>query len=110
MNIQLLPLETLLVLGMTSGVIALTLTRAHVFEWLRNLVVNLANLIHAQFAKQIDTLVHCHYCTGHWVSLFLVILAINLDGPAHFVVTWFSVVAVSALFSSTVNFLLERAH
>jgi len=106
--LEIIALDLLFTLGITSGVISLTLTRGHAFEWFRNFIVNLANLIGERGAKQIDTLVHCHYCVGHWVSLFFVIMAISLDGPMHFIVTWFSVVAVSALFSSTVNYLLER--
>jgi hypothetical protein len=109
LNIILFPIENLLILGITCGVISLTLTRAHFFEWLRNFIVNLCNLINEKFAIQINKLVHCHYCTGHWISLFLVIYVSRFDGPVHFLVSWFSVTAVSVLFSSIVNYLLEKS-
>lgn len=109
MNIELLSFEAIVILGMAAGVVSLTLTRSHAFEWLRNLLVNLACFIGQGFAHQIDKLVHCHYCTGHWTSFLFVILAIKLDGPLYFVVTWFSVTAIAVLFSSLVEFLMMKA-
>lgn len=102
--------ESIFIVGLASGLIALTIARSYFFEWFRNFVVNFSELIFGEnFAKAIHELVNCHYCLGHWTSLFLVISTFEINSFIEFITMWFSVTAFAVLFSSTVNFLMIRS-
>ena len=87
---------SLIFLSLMVSVISLTITKARIFYALRKKV--------DEKNKWLGDLIHCPYCTSHWIALFVVInyhpTVINSgnaikDG----LVSVFSIVAFSTIFS-----------
>lgn len=100
-------IESLVILGLVSGIISFSLTRAVIFSWLRNGVSNFLDLIDNDLADYVDHFMECYYCVSHWVAFFAVCLAFQFDLTFLFIVQWFSVAAIAVLFCSIIDYFMN---
>ena len=85
-----------LVLALCVSSISFTITRAGIFEGFRQWCED--NLV-----DKLDELIHCPYCVSHYAALIGLLITqtiFNITGWViiDFCITWFAIVAVSAVF------------
>ena len=83
--------------------ISYTITATSIFKWFRELV--------SPFHSKIEDLVHCPYCLGHYVAIFVLLITkyriecSNIEF-VNFMFTWFSVMGCVAC----MHFIMTRAY
>lgn len=87
------------VLALAVGAISLTLTKAQIFEWLRNLV--------GRISTWLGELFDCPYCMAHWVALgtmflYKPILIASGHGWLDLFVSYFALVALGSLVAGAI--------
>lgn len=101
-------LETLILLGLASATVSVTVAQSRLFKEPRALV--------ARWWAWGGELISCPYCLGHWVAALLTILwwpllgALDRESPAYVVgflvvliTKWLAITAVSALVSGLIG-------
>ncbi len=86
---------TIILIALATASMTLTISRSKAFSWFRNSFIGNA---------KIRELVRCHYCLGHWVALWWLlispsvrVMAVTTSGPVYnFLVNWFAVVAIAS--------------
>jgi hypothetical protein len=86
----------LVILGMATAALSVTLTKTHITESLREWLWKQPNL------KTVAKLADCPYCMSHWVALFFVGFGLEWQGFFSFLISWFAVIAFSAIVIGTV--------
>lgn len=91
-----------LILALASSAIALTITLSSIFENLRRLA--------KKKNEWLGELVRCPYCLSHWVALVFVVVyrpvLVEMWLPIDLIVSWFVVVAITAIISGIITTLL----
>lgn len=90
---------SLLVIGMASGVLSLTISRSSPFEFLRN-------RLFPDKESFFGELIRCPYCLGHWISLTLIWIYPPLPVSAA-LLSWLSCTAISALVAGRILYEYE---
>jgi hypothetical protein len=97
----------LLCLSMTVSVISLTVTKAVVFRWLRNLIKSTGfNFLYELFT--------CPFCFSYYVTAFVFLLlgspVFNLFPTLSWVgvgITYFTVIGIAAIFTGVIFYLFS---
>lgn len=89
-------LSDLLILGLASATISVTVVQSKAFAWLRDLLKSL---------QLVGELVSCPYCFGHYAALCLVLLWYDNLTLTYGFVAWLATTAISALVSGGISFL-----
>lgn len=90
-------LSSLLILGLASATVSVTVGSSKLFKPWREALANKSQLL--------GELVSCPYCLGHYSSAFLVGAALRPDSALDWFITgqcWLAVTAISALVSGTI--------
>lgn len=101
-----------IIVSLATVAIAYTISRTHIFEYLRWWIEDKAQQSNSEFWVHLDTFIKCPYCVSHWIALILV-LVFNLQvidsGDAwyqdvvDYVVTAFAVVGLATIFGYVVH-------
>lgn len=89
-------LSELIVLGLASGTVSVTVAQSKAFAWFRDLLKDVA---------MFGELVKCSYCLGHYSSFCLVLLWYQDLTWTFGLVAWLAVTAISALTAGTIGLL-----
>lgn len=91
MNVFLDTFLGVVILGLASAAVSVTITKTYMFAWLRDIV--------KARSKVGGELITCHYCMGHWVAAVLVASSNTWEGLYGWIVSWLAVTALSGVFS-----------
>lgn len=83
-----------IILSLATAVIAVTITKAGVFEWLRVWVFDRNEFLGELF--------HCSYCMSHWVAFAMVLIYRPVIIPRYSIIDFFVSAFVMVAFSSII--------
>lgn len=95
---------TLIILGLATASISITLTSTPVFEWVKELLVDWPWTL---------ALWNCPYCMAHWIGLGLALVfrPLPITGTyADLFPVWFAIVMIAALFIVVQRVLSKVSH
>lgn len=100
-------IQQIVVMALAVGTVSMTITKANIFEWLRNWIETKNDFLADLFS--------CPYCMSHWIALGLMflyrplILDTGNQWPDLFV-SWFALVGLGSLVSGAILRIFGGVH
>lgn len=88
-------LTNLLILGLASATVSVTVAQSRVFLPLRTFIKGKSEWLGELFS--------CPYCMGHWVSAVLVSGGLTHPAWQSWVISWLAVTAISSLIAGAIG-------